>query len=95
MNNLKNKIMDTGKMVLGVLAGLAAGAALGILFAPAKGSDTRKMIVRKNEDYADAIREKMEEFIDDITDKFEKVRVDVSEFVDGAQAKRKEDHKTV
>ena len=30
--------MDSGKLVLGVLAGLAIGATLGILFAPDKGS---------------------------------------------------------
>ena len=32
--------MDSGKVVLGVLAGVAAGAILGILFAPEKGSVT-------------------------------------------------------
>lgn len=34
--------MNSGKVVLGALAGLAAGALLGILFAPDKGSETRK-----------------------------------------------------
>jgi gas vesicle protein len=32
--------MSSGKMVLGILAGLAAGALAGILFAPEKGSVT-------------------------------------------------------
>jgi gas vesicle protein len=36
--------MKSGKVILGVLAGLAAGAALGILFAPHKGEKTRKKI---------------------------------------------------
>ena len=36
--------MSTGKVMLGILAGLAAGEALGILFAPDKGSETRKKI---------------------------------------------------
>ena len=49
--------MSTGKVLLGVLAGVAAGAMLGILFAPDKGSNTRKKISKKGEDYADAVKE--------------------------------------
>ena len=33
--------MGTGKILLGVLAGVAAGATLGILLAPEKGEETR------------------------------------------------------
>jgi len=66
--------MDTGKIVLGVLAGLAAGAALGILFAPEKGSTTRKKICKKGEEYVDDIGEKFNEFIDGIKDKFEDLK---------------------
>lgn len=37
--------MDTkGKIAIAALAGAAVGATLGILFAPAKGSETRKKI---------------------------------------------------
>ena len=36
--------MSTGKIVVGVLAGVAVGALLGVLFAPDKGSETRKKI---------------------------------------------------
>ena len=42
--------MSTGKVVLGTLAGVATGGILGILFAPEKGSVTRKKISRKGED---------------------------------------------
>jgi len=34
--------MKANKIALGILAGVAAGAVAGILFAPAKGADTRK-----------------------------------------------------
>ena len=53
--------MGSGKAMLGVLAGIAAGAALGILFAPGKGSNTRKNISRKTEDLVDAVNDKLEE----------------------------------
>ena len=46
--------MSSGKVVLGLLAGVAVGALAGILFAPAKGSKTRKRIMNKGENYADS-----------------------------------------
>jgi len=60
--------MTKGKALLGVLAGIAAGAALGVLFAPDKGVNTRKNIARKGEDLADAINDKIEEKFDELTD---------------------------
>jgi len=40
--------MKNGKLVGGVIAGLATGAVLGLLFAPAKGSATRRRILGKS-----------------------------------------------
>jgi gas vesicle protein len=37
--------MSSGKFFWGVLAGVAAGALLGVLLAPDKGSETRRKIV--------------------------------------------------
>ena len=58
--------MSSGKAMLGVLAGIAAGAALGILFAPGKGSNTRKNISRKTEDLVDAVNDKLEEKFEEV-----------------------------
>ena len=74
--------MSSGKFFLGVLAGAATGALAGILFAPAKGSKTRKKISRKGEDYLDAVKESYNDLLDTITEKMEKVKEDVSEFAD-------------
>ena len=60
--------MSTGKALLGVLAGIAAGAAMGILFAPKKGSDTRRDISKKADDLADALKSKIDEKFDDLID---------------------------
>jgi gas vesicle protein len=82
--------MSSGKVLLGVVAGLAAGALLGVLFAPEKGSDTRKKISKKGEDYAEALKEKFNEFLENITEKFEEVQEDVTDFTDQAHGKAEE-----
>jgi len=79
--------MSTGKVLLGVLGGLAAGALLGILFAPAKGSDTRKKISKKTEDFTDEIKEKFNEFIETISEKFESVKEEASDLSEKQNAK--------
>ena len=66
--------MSTGKILLGVLAGIAVGATLGILFAPDKGSKTRKKIREKGDEYADELGEKFNAFISSITEKFETMK---------------------
>lgn len=63
--------MSSGKVLLGVLAGVAIGATLGILFAPDKGSVTRKKISDKSDDYADELNKKFNEFIESIKKQFE------------------------
>jgi gas vesicle protein len=55
--------MSRGKIILGVFAGLAAGALIGILFAPDKGMDTRKKIISKGEGYVDNLKEKVNDLL--------------------------------
>jgi gas vesicle protein len=51
--------MSRGKIVLGALAGVAAGTLIGILFAPDKGSSTRKKIAHKGEEYVHNLKGKI------------------------------------
>jgi len=68
---------DSGKVVTALLAGLAAGAVLGLLFAPEKGSETRDKINDSLADLADAIKERAEQQIDQLNDLKEKVLASV------------------
>jgi gas vesicle protein len=74
--------MSQGKLLLGVLAGVAAGAILGILFAPEKGSETRKKLSAKGEDFADSLLEKLNDFVESISDKLKEAKYDVADFAE-------------
>lgn len=71
--------MSSGKVLLGVLAGVAAGTLVGILFAPAKGSRTRRRISLKGKTYVKGLKEKVNEILDSITEIFEKLSEEASD----------------
>jgi len=76
--------MNTGKVALGVLAGLATGAILGILFAPEKGSVTRKKIADKGKDSIDGLKTKYNTVIDNLSSRLEAVKQNGQSHVDEA-----------
>jgi gas vesicle protein len=80
--------MSTGKVLLGLLAGVAAGALLGVLFAPDKGTVTRKKIAKKSDEYADGLTEKFNEFLDTLGEKFDDVKEEVGKVKTKAEAKK-------
>lgn len=68
--------MTTSKLVSGVLAGLAVGTILGILFAPEKGSETRKRIVDKRNEFMDNVKSKYNSVADSLKSQYESVTSD-------------------
>lgn len=64
---------DSGKIVTALLAGLAVGAVLGVLFAPEKGTETRDKINESLADLGEALKERAEEQLDQLNDFREKI----------------------
>lgn len=64
---------DNSKVLVGLLAGLAAGAALGLLFAPEKGSETRDKLSQSLKDLGDAIKDKAADEINNLSQMKEKI----------------------
>ncbi|RQO67856.1 MULTISPECIES: YtxH domain-containing protein [unclassified Pedobacter] len=64
---------DNSKVLIGLLAGLAAGAALGLLFAPEKGSETRDKLSQSLKDLGDAIKDKAADEINNLANLKDKV----------------------
>lgn len=57
---------DNTKVVVALLAGLAAGAALGILFAPEKGTETRDKLTESLKKLGDSIKDTAASEIDNL-----------------------------
>lgn len=70
--------MSTGKMLLGLLTGIAAGSMMGVLFAPDKGSSTRKKINKKSNDYLHEAGAKFNKMVDSVSRKYDNMKDDVS-----------------
>ena len=71
--------MSTTKALLGFVAGAAVGAALGILFAPDKGTETRRKISEQSNDLADNLKGKFTDIVDGVKDKFSSLKAEADD----------------
>jgi gas vesicle protein len=65
--------MKSTNVVVGILGGIAIGAVLGILFAPAKGEKTRKRIHKKEKELENQIKQGFNGVVDGVKHQFEKI----------------------
>jgi gas vesicle protein len=70
---MEESTINNGKMIGALLVGAAIGGVLGVLFAPEKGSETRKKIMAKGEDLRDSIKEKFTGVMDGMEEELAEV----------------------
>jgi gas vesicle protein len=68
---MENTTNHTPQIIAALVIGAVVGAALGVLFAPAKGSETRKKIAGKSGEFSDAVRDKFNEFLETVRKEYE------------------------
>jgi gas vesicle protein len=78
MENSNNSV----KMIGALLVGAAIGGALGILFAPDKGSVTRKKIAGKTNDLTDSLKAKFEALMEEAKKEIETTQEKAGELAD-------------
>ena len=78
--------MSSSKILVGFLAGAAVGALAGILFAPDKGSNTRKKIASKTGDLTDTVKNSFSDFIDGVKETYSGAREEAEKLGDKAKA---------
>ena len=74
--------MSNSKILLGFVVGAAVGAALGILFAPDNGKETRRKISEKGNDLADDLKDKFSDLVDGVKGKFSALKSEAEDVVD-------------
>lgn len=74
-----------GKVFCALVGGAAIGAALGILFAPAKGTVTRRKIARTSRDIKNSVTDKLHDIVESAEEIIEDIRETANEYFDAAE----------
>lgn len=82
---------DNTKVVVALLVGLAAGAALGILFAPDKGNETRDKLAESLKNLGESIKETASKEIDNLMAYKDKVVDNFKSKINGVEQEYQDD----
>lgn len=82
---------DNTKIFAALLVGLAAGAALGVLFAPDKGDETRDKLSESLKELTDSIKETAAKEIDSLMDLKDKVVENIKSKLNGIEEEYQDD----
>jgi gas vesicle protein len=91
-----------GGVAIALFAGIAIGAAIGILFAPKSGKETRQELLEKGEKFVEMskdgitdLMEKTKDFAENTKERFEEVKVIGEEMIEAGKKKAKKTVKKV
>ena len=79
--------MKNSDVVVGILGGLAVGAILGVLFAPDKGSNTRRKIAEKGTDLKDNLKGNFNDFVVSIEDQYSNFTSNAEDVIEEGKSK--------
>jgi gas vesicle protein len=74
--------MKESKVLASLLIGAAAGAVLGILLAPDKGSETRKKISKKTNEFGEEIKNKFGEVKETLKGKYDSIKTEANDILE-------------
>lgn len=81
------KTSNAPKLLGALLIGAAIGASLGVLFAPRKGSKTRRKITGKSTELSDVVTQKFHDLLADVKKEAKSSRKKASDLIENETAK--------